>query len=75
MFRHSIRRPHSLRYIMLLLRDILLRPKRESAYFFVIQHVLKLLLLDKRRWPSGRRSLTILLVCSVKLPPPFGLKP
>ncbi len=28
--------------------------------------------LDKRRWPSGRRSLKLLLTSSVELPPPFG---
>ena len=40
--------------------------------FLLFKMLLKLLLLDKRRWPSGRRSSNVLLMYSVKLPPPFG---
>ena len=46
---------------------------QEGEFFSLLFNILlKLLLLDKRRWPSGRRSLKLLLVFSVKLPPPFG---
>ena len=46
-----------------------------ELFFLLFNMLLKLLLLDKRRWPLGRRSLKLLLACSVKLPSPFGLKP
>jgi len=43
-----------------------------ELFSLLFNMLLKLLLLDKRRWPSGRRSLKLLLACPVKLPPPFG---
>ena len=46
--------------------------KRESCFLFSINGLYKLLLLDKRRWPSGRRSLKVLLVCLFELPPLLG---
>ena len=46
---------------------------QEGEFFYLLFNMLiKLLLLDKRRWPLGRRGLNVLLVFSVKLPPPFG---
>ena len=42
--------------------------KRESCFLFFVNGLYKLLLLDKRRWPSGRRSLKVLLVYSFELP-------
>ena len=42
------------------------------SFLFFINGLYKLLLLDKRRWPLGRRSLKLLLVCLFELPPPLG---